>query len=110
MALWTDVLKCLEDNRGWPEERPSGRGTVPWSAVGSPVPDAVVGGSGGRLADTLVAEEMVTAWWGPGVMQIDGVTNSGCTCYRPYAGRSREGSTCEAVPSWRDCAVLAGGV
>ena len=53
-ALWTDVLKCLQDNPGWPEERPSGRGTVPWSAVGSPAPAAVVGGSGGQLADTLV--------------------------------------------------------
>ena len=31
MALWTDVLKCLEDYPGWPEERPSGRGTVPWA-------------------------------------------------------------------------------
>ena len=27
----------------------------------------------------------MTAWWGPGVMQIDGVRNCGCTCYRPYA-------------------------
>ena len=25
----------------------------------------------------------MTAWWGPGVMQIDGVRNCGCTCYRP---------------------------
>ena len=29
---------------------------------------------------------------GPGVMQIDGVRNCGCTCYRPYAGRSGGGS------------------
>ena len=94
-ALWTDVLKCLEDNPGWPEERLSGRVTVPWSAVGSPAPDAVVGGSGGRLAvfGCGITEEMVTAWWGPGVMQIDLVRNCGCTCYRPYAGRSGGGSS-----------------
>ena len=39
-----------------------------------------------------ITEEMVTAWWGPGVMQIDGIRNCGCTCYRPYAGRSGGGS------------------
>ena len=39
-----------------------------------------------------ITEEMVKAWWGPGVMQIDGVKNSGCTCYRPCAGRSGGGS------------------
>ena len=33
-ALWTDVLECLDDNPGRPEERPSGRGRVPWCAVG----------------------------------------------------------------------------
>ena len=32
----------------------------------------------------------MTAWWGPGV-HIDGVRNCGCTCYRPYAGRSGGG-------------------
>ena len=36
------------------------------------------------------------AWWGPGVMQIDWVRNCGCTCYRPYAGRSGGGSALEA--------------
>ena len=51
----------------------------------------------------------MTAWVGPGVMQIDGVRNCGCTCYRPYAGRSGGGSAWEAVPSWPDCAVLADG-
>ena len=43
-----------EDYPGWSEERPSGRGTVPSCAVCGPAPDAVVGGSGGRLTDTLV--------------------------------------------------------
>ena len=38
-----------------------------------------------------ITEEMVTAWWGPGV-QIDGVRNCGCTSYGPYAGRSGGGS------------------
>ena len=32
----------------------------------------------------------MTVWCGPGVMQMDGVKNCGCTCYRPYAGRSGE--------------------
>ena len=50
---------------------------------------------GGRLCRATrgysgcgIMEEMVTAWWGPGVMQIDGVRKCGCTCYRPYAGRN----------------------
>ena len=39
-----------------------------------------------------ITEEMVTAWWGLGVMQIDGLRNCGCACYHPYAGRSGGGS------------------
>ena len=47
---------------------------------------------GRRYSGCGITEEMVTACWGPGVMQIDGVRNCGCSCYRPYAGRSGGGS------------------
>ena len=39
----------------------------------------------------------MTAWWGPGLMQIDGARNCGCTCYGSYAGRSGGGS------AWKQC-------
>ena len=49
---------------------------MPRCADGGPAPGAVVGSSGRRLAGFSgcgIMEEIVTARWGPGVMQLDRV-------------------------------------